>query len=337
MYRTLTTLFVFTEPPAHVLSHLVILHGGVYVPYLDGKKTFATHIIASNLTPRKRVMFKEYKVVRAEWLLETIRDQKVKDWRLYREDQTPVREEDVGVAPAGTQIAQPRLAFSSRPAAPAPKLERPTTPVKQLAEVEAATPALFRSPRRAPPPSTDPLKQYHAESLQAAASAEPLEAGPSKTGWYQTTSNARSAALLKDEAWRLQETAVNATEFLDKYYRESRLHWLSTWKAELKKMVGELSEGREIDLAKQKRKGQLKGTEQDGRVVMHIDFDSFFVSASLLSRPHLKGQPVVVCHATAGDTASSSEIASASYEARDFGIRNGMSYVVWPRAAKIVY
>lgn len=313
------------EPPAHVLSHLVVLHGGVYVPYLDGKKTFATHIIASNLTPRKRVIFKEYKVVRAEWLLETIRDQKVKDWRLYREDQTPVREEDVGVAPAGTQIAQPRLAFQARPVATVSTAAKPTTPVKQMTEVKAGAATANKSPRRLPPPTSDPLKQYQVDALEAAEPEGMQEAGPSKVGWYQTTSNARSAALLKDEAWRLQETAVNATEFLDKYYKESRLHWLSTWKAELKKMVGELSEGREIDLAKQKRRGPLKGTEQDGRVIMHIDFDSFFVSASLLSRPHLKGQPVVVCHATVGDTASSSEIASASYEAREFGIRNGMS------------
>lgn len=308
-----------------------MLHGGVYVPYLDGKKTFATHIIASNLTPRKRVMFKEYKVVRAEWLLETIRDQKVKDWRLYREDQTPVREEDIGVAPAGTQIAQPRLAFQVRPTPSVPATittttTKPTTPVKQVPQSKAVTPSSGKSPRRPPPPTSDPLKQYQVDGLEAAADSDGIqEAGPSKVGWYQTTSNARSAALLKDEAWRLQETAVNATEFLDKYYKESRLHWLSTWKAELKKMVGELSEGREIDLAKQKRRGPLKGTEQDGRVVMHVDFDSFFVSASLLSRPHLRGQPVVVCHATVGDTASSSEIASASYEAREFGVRNGMS------------
>lgn len=314
------------EPPAHVLSQLVILHGGVYVPYLDAKKTSASHIIASNLTPRKRVMFKEYKVVRAEWLLDSIRDQKIKDWRLYREDQTPVRQEDVGVAPAGTQIAQPRLAFQARSIPIAAVAETPKTPAKKATNSKVASPASAgKSPRRPPPPTSDPLKQIQVDSLRSAELSEQEQAGPSKVGWYQTTSNARSAALLKDEAWRLQETAVNATEFLDKYYRESRLHWLSTWKAELKKMVGELSEGREIDLAKQKRKGPLKGTEQDGRVVMHIDFDSFFVSASLLSRPHLKGQPVVVCHATVGDTASSSEIASASYEAREFGIKNGMS------------
>jgi DNA repair protein REV1 len=146
-------------------------------------------------------------------------------------------------------------------------------------------------------------------------------------GWYTSKPNERSANLLKDEAWRLQETAVNTTEFLTKYYKESRLHWLSTWKAELKKMVSELSEGREVDISEslnRKKKPPLKGTEADGRVVLHVDFDSFFVAVSLLARPHLRGLPVVVCHANVGDVNSSSEIASASYEAREFGIVNGM-------------
>jgi DNA repair protein REV1 len=314
------------DPPAHVLSRLVVLHGGVYVPYLDAKKTSASHIIASNLTPRKRVMFKEYKVVRPEWLMDSIRDQKIKDWRLYREDQTPVREEDVGVAPSGTQIVQPRLAFQARPTSSVAAIAAvpgPSTPRKPPIHIKPTTPTSVKSPRRLPPPTSDPLTELHVQGMEASAAEDVQQPWP--TGWYQTKPNERSAALLKDEAWRLQETAVNATEFLDKYYKESRLHWLSTWKAELKKMVGELSEGREVDLSKLKRKGPLKGTEEDERVVMHIDFDSFFVSASLLSRPHLKGHPVVVCHATAADAASSSEIASASYEAREFGIKNGMS------------
>lgn len=304
-----------------MISHLVVLHGGVYVPYLDAKKTSATHIIASNLTPTKRVMFKAYKVVRSEWLMESIRDQKIKDWRLYREDQTPVNIEDIGIAPSGTQIVQPRLAFNTKStSAKTEGLDTAHEPEKR-----AVLPTETKSPRRLPPPTSDPLTLLHVEARDAVSHSEVDAATTAPLpGMYQTKSNSRSAALLKDEAWRLQETAVNTGEFLDKYYKESRLHWLSTWKAELKKMVGELSESRNTDLAASKRKGPLKGTEIDGRVVMHVDFDSFFVSASLLSRPHLKGQPVVVCHANGGDANSSSEIASASYEAREYGIRNGM-------------
>jgi DNA repair protein REV1 len=55
-----------------------------------------------------------------------------------------------------------------------------------------------------------------------------------------------------------------------------------------------------------------------------------------VTRPALKGLPVVVCHAKGDEHSnvgavfqvqSTSEVASASYEAREFGIKNGMRYV----------
>ena len=77
-----------------------------------------------------------------------------------------------------------------------------------------------------------------------------------------------------------------------------------------------------------KGKGKERAVDED-RVIMHCDFDSFFVSAGLVDRPHLRGKPVVVCHSqgTTGGASSTSEIASASYEARKFGIKGGMRSV----------
>jgi DNA repair protein REV1 len=60
-------------------------------------------------------------------------------------------------------------------------------------------------------------------------------------------------------------------------------------------------------------------------VIFHVDFDCFFVSCGLATRPHLRGKPSVVCHSQTGKNASTSEIASASYEARAKGVKNGMS------------
>ena len=81
-------------------------------------------------------------------------------------------------------------------------------------------------------------------------------------------------------------------------------------------------------LVKGKGKGKEKAADEE-RVIMHCDFDSFFVSAGLVDRPHLRGKPVVVCHSqgSTGGGSSTSEIASASYEARKFGIKGGMRYV----------
>ena len=49
--------------------------------------------------------------------------------------------------------------------------------------------------------------------------------------------------------------------------------------------------------------------------ILHIDIDAFFASVEQLRNPALKGKPVAV---------GSGVIASASYEARRFGLRAGM-------------
>ena len=65
------------------------------------------------------------------------------------------------------------------------------------------------------------------------------------------------------------------------------------------------------------------------RAVFHIDFDCFFVAAGLTTRPELKGKPVAVCHGGQGEgVASTSEIATCSYEARDKGVKSGISYFI---------
>jgi DNA repair protein REV1 len=151
--------------------------------------------------------------------------------------------------------------------------------------------------------------------------------------------------------WRAAHTSV-APDFIEGFYKHSRLHYLSTWKAELKSLVQQAQEevengsiheftGDLQDMAKSgdanmsvaqlaarspsKRKGKEKASGLK-RVIMHCDFDCFFVSVGLLSHPELRGKPVVVCHSqgSTGGASSTSEIASSSYEARSFGIKNGM-------------
>ena len=56
------------------------------------------------------------------------------------------------------------------------------------------------------------------------------------------------------------------------------------------------------------------------RRIFHIDLDAFFVSVERALNPTLKGKPVIV----GGDPERRGVVASASYEARPFGIHAGM-------------
>ena len=57
--------------------------------------------------------------------------------------------------------------------------------------------------------------------------------------------------------------------------------------------------------------------------LLHVDLDQFIAAVEILRRPELRGRPVVV----GGDgdpTKARQVVATASYEARAFGVRSGM-------------
>lgn len=112
-------------------------------------------------------------------------------------------------------------------------------------------------------------------------------------------------------------------EFLQHYFSASRLHHLSSWKQQWQQELSAflLKEDQEKKETETLNKGQehvvfgehMKRTET---IIMHVDIDCFFVSVTVREHPELRGLPVVVCHGS-GET---SEIACASYEARQYGL-----------------
>jgi DNA polymerase-4 len=59
--------------------------------------------------------------------------------------------------------------------------------------------------------------------------------------------------------------------------------------------------------------------DDTGCTVLHVDMDAFYASASLIDRPDLRGQPVVI-----GGGGNRSVVLSATYEARRFGVTSAM-------------
>ncbi|NEN39740.1 hypothetical protein G3V76_24075, partial [Escherichia coli] len=58
----------YTQPSLSDLHLLIVSHGGGFLQYLDGK-TAVTHIIASQLTPKKKAEFAKYRIVQPSWVV----------------------------------------------------------------------------------------------------------------------------------------------------------------------------------------------------------------------------------------------------------------------------
>ena len=129
----------------------------------------------------------------------------------------------------------------------------------------------------------------------------------------ELTSEEYNAHLLSDP--HMRSSSVVNPEFIQQYYRESRLHHLSTWKAELKSQLQSAAKEKS-----QSQTGQKKQAPGARRYILHVDFDCFFAAVSTLKHPELNGKPVGVAHGTG----TGSEIASCNYIARSHGVKNGM-------------
>ncbi|KAF8543844.1 hypothetical protein BDD12DRAFT_819082 [Trichophaea hybrida] len=119
---------------------------------------------------------------------------------------------------------------------------------------------------------------------------------------------------------KIRDASVLNPDFLPTFFKESRLHYLSTWKSDLRARLQKLAE---------KSSQPTPPAWRSVRYVMHVDFDCFFAAVSTRDRPDLKDKPVAICHGRT-ENSTTSEIASCNYAARKFGVKNGM----WMASAK---
>ncbi|EXJ91393.1 DNA repair protein REV1 [Capronia coronata CBS 617.96] len=358
----------YTQPSLNDLHTLVVSHGGGFLQYLDGK-TAVTHVVASNLTPKKTVDFARYRIVKPGWIVDSVKAGRLLPWDTYRlldegvtqkilrfeqgqivsqtntqqhgyRDQTEhswytsqLRQGQGGTPgeypksphhqePSPAAMGQPDEIEEDASIDPAPGTDDEMQSAQGadcIVDVDdrvSTVEGIEHSPSRS-------HQQLREEILQqptlnpAQDTASPGE--PSKFEKRQLTAEEHNAILLSNP--HLAKSSTANPDFLNQYYRESRLHHLSTWKAELKAQMQ--ARAQEKSSSQGSRQKRAPGSR---RYIMHVDFDSFFAAVSLRKHPQLVEKPVVIAHGSG----PGSEIASCNYPARKYGIKNGM----WMKTAQ---
>lgn len=289
-----------TIPTIGVVHRMVILHGGKFIHYLNNKSA-ATHIICDRLTPRKKVEYRNFRVVKAQWIAHCVEQQKLLDWREYRLiDVVDVDQKRLGFLPIKDRPRLPikdgSLPSKGSPGG-VPPVRKDTSEVRIPVD-EAVLPKDIAEDFD----DDDPFSDSHLSEPELENELQP--AGVANE-WISQLNIAKS---------RLLHTQMDAKhpDFLKHFFANSRLHHLSTWKANLRSKFLRL-----VATKTPPQKSQTSGEH----VILHIDFDCFFATASTLARPDLdiNVDPIAVSHG-----GKSSDVASCNYVARKSGVRNGM-------------
>lgn len=292
----------------------------------------ATHIIASTLPPKKSVDFNRYRIVKPAWIMDSVTAGKLLPWSDYRVLDEGPRQKVLkfdGSKGLSQSIPQPKQGYQEQTdnsfytnqlknaALPSQTLcqivEKAQTPVRPQNSTKGDQKALESSLNTASK-STE-LTLSDAMEVSPAARPDDLSAQDEQKRADSSkpmTSEEHNAMLLSDP--RLRKSSTANPNFLQQFYSESRLHHLSTWKADLKSKMQRMAAEKCTAEPKMKRRPGAR------RYVLHVDFDSFFCAVSLKRHPEYVTKPAVVAHSTG----SGSEIASCNYLAREFGVKNGM-------------
>ena len=124
---------------------------------------------------------------------------------------------------------------------------------------------------------------------------------------YSNTSSRKIHDYLQPSGSSTMAKDANDPKFLNEFYKNSRLHHISTLSATFKQLISEFKSKTDGQFPQRDklRKYLQTLTPDEGHVltneyecvIMHIDIDCFFVSVGLIKCPQFRGLPVAVTHA----------------------------------------
>ncbi|KAK4563262.1 hypothetical protein RGQ29_005682 [Quercus rubra] len=339
----------FTVPSSQELRGYMLKHGGRFENYFSRRRV--THIICSNLPDSKiknlRSFSRGLPVVKPAWILESVAVNKLLSWVPFQLDQLANNQPKLSSFFTLKRSSVSNSASTHAPCQVNPEAEDSSLKVGTSGDTyfsEVSEP--FEHRKQISRESDDLVNENSNASLveeTAGSSGKPCEVAmgiPSnidaedessvkndlQSSHYQPTALVSSNCInnqnmkgspssMVSEPSNQSHSTLGDPNFVENYFKNSRLHFIGTWRNRYRKRFHSLSNGFNCTSSNIKA-SPLK------TAIMHVDMDCFFVSVVIRNHPELLDKPVAVCHSD--NTKGTAEISSANYPARDYGIKAGM-------------
>ncbi|CAN8246108.1 unnamed protein product [Cochlearia groenlandica] len=328
----------FTIPSHQELKGYMMRYGGRFENYFSRRSV--THIICSNLPDSKvknlRAFSRGLPVVKPSWIMDSISANRLLGWVPYQLDQLNDTQPKLSAFFAPRRHLSPQLAShatSYQPETGHSEAEEGSSIRAEDSEetrdyvdgvnIENTTPESIEQTRtddlKSSEVNTDRLGNYEKEEKEVShellSTTDLHSASDNKPFHNNEKNNKRSIGTAAGSSSRRHST-LEDPNFVENYFKNSRLHFIGTWRNRYRKRFHGSSNGLKWD----------SGQNTDGNVkkstIIHIDLDSFFVSVVIKNRLELHDKPVAVCHSD--NPKGTAEISSANYPARDYGVKAGM-------------
>ncbi|KOM26637.1 hypothetical protein LR48_Vigan303s005900 [Vigna angularis] len=340
----------FTVPSSQELRSYMLKNGGRFENYFS--RHHVTHIICSNLPDSKvknlRAFSAGLPVVKPTWILDSVAANRLLSWVPYQLDQLANKQsklsafftlksskmsedaltnslhqvvldvedssmrvgqtdsEDRNLSKVGEMsehIGQINTAFDDIENSNAITTEEPTSVRVKFDEEQAARSNADRKDESNVKSELGPTRQAPSTSFSSHCSDEQnAREFPSSSG---------------TKPFKQCHSTFADPNFVENYFKSSRLHFIGTWRNRYRKRFSALSSG-----FKNENSNISASNTSPNSVIIHVDMDCFFVSVVIRNHPELLDQPVAVCHSN--NSNGTAEISSANYPARSHGIRAGM-------------
>ncbi|CAA0830956.1 DNA repair protein REV1, partial [Striga hermonthica] len=327
----------YTVPSSQELRGYMLKYGGRFENYFSRK--CVTHIICSNLPDSKIKNLRSFSgglpVVKPSWVLDSVAANKLLNWIPYQLDQLVAENnnqsklsafftpETSGASEAAGQLVDLAAVHENENQSLAAGLS------ENSASLEAADRCNLGLNSEEPACSVESSIEvkgveltghllFHEQNsdlkLKSSTSQASVSLNSNNLDKHDVSDASSSGTILPRNE---RHSTLADPNFVENYFKSSRLHFIGTWRNRYRKRFNSLS-----DCFRQKSSSLSTAAANEKNATIHIDMDCFFVSVVTRNHPELLDKPVAVCHSD--NPRGTAEISSANYPARDHGVKAGM-------------